>query len=68
MVGADVAADPNGLAGELVPSGAVTGTAEMVPGTVHPPYLSLIMAFQKKKSVETRTSLGSVFTYIGVQP
>jgi len=41
MVGADVAAEPNGLAGEAVPSGAVTGTAEMVPGTVHPPYLPI---------------------------
>lgn len=41
MVGADVAAEPNGLAGDAVPSGAVTGTAEIVPGTVHPPYLPL---------------------------
>ena len=39
VVGADVAAEPNGLAGEAVPSGAVIGTAEIVPGTVHPPYL-----------------------------
>lgn len=39
IVGADVAAEPKGLAGEAVPNGAVTGTAEMVPGTVHPPYL-----------------------------
>ena len=39
--GADVAAEPNGLAGEEVPSGAFTGTAEMAPGTVHPPYLPL---------------------------
>ncbi len=48
MVGADVTADPNGLAGEEVPSGAVTGTAEMVPGTVHPPYLSLTKVLQIK--------------------
>ena len=41
VVGADVAAEPNGLAGEAVPNGEVTGTAEMVPGTVHPPYLPL---------------------------
>ncbi len=39
--GADVAAEPNGLAGEEVPSGAFTGTAEIAPGTVHPPYLPL---------------------------
>ncbi len=38
VVGADVAAEPNGFAGEAVPSGAVMATAEMVPGTVHPPY------------------------------
>jgi hypothetical protein len=41
MVGTDVAAEPNGLAGEAVPSEEVTGTVEIVPGTVHPPYLPL---------------------------
>ena len=49
MVGAEVAAEPNGLAGEEVPRGAVTGTAEMVPGTVHPPYSSLTRALQRKE-------------------
>lgn len=48
MVGADVTAEPNGLAGELVPRGAVTDTAEMVPGTVHPPYSSLTRALERK--------------------
>ena len=73
MVGADVAAEPNGFAGEAVPSGAVMGTAEMVPGTVHPPYSPSSKsptpkpqnAHHKKK---TPTSLGLVFTNMGVQP
>lgn len=41
MEGADVAAEPNGFAGEAVPSGAVMSTAETVPGIVHPPYFPL---------------------------
>lgn len=69
MLGADVAAEPNGFAGEAVPSGAVTGTAETVPGTVHPPYLpTSVSGTQGRKGTETHTSLGSVFTYMGDQP
>ena len=49
MVGADVAEEPNVLAGEEVPSGAVTGTAEMVPGIVHPPYSSPTGGLQRKE-------------------
>jgi hypothetical protein len=67
MVGADVVAEPNGLAGDAVPSGAVTGAAEIVPGTVHPPYSPLEFSAMKQRA-GTHTSLGSVFTYIGVQP
>jgi hypothetical protein len=68
MVGADVVAEPNGLAGDAVPSGAVTGAAETVPGTVHPPYSPLAFSAMKEESTGIHTSLGSVFTYIGVQP
>lgn len=37
-VGADVAAEPKGLAGEAVPMGLLTRAAEIVPGTDHAPW------------------------------
>jgi hypothetical protein len=36
-VGADVAEEPNGFAGVEVGIGILTGQADIVPGTVHPP-------------------------------
>lgn len=36
-VGADVAVEPRGFAGDEVRIGDVIGQAEIVPGTVHPP-------------------------------
>jgi hypothetical protein len=62
MVGADVAAEPNVLAGEKVPSGAVTGTAEMVPGIVHPPYSSPTGAL-KEKSRDTHLARVGIHVY-----
>jgi hypothetical protein len=37
VVGAEVAADPSGLAGEQVGSGLYTGVADIAPGTDQPP-------------------------------
>jgi len=37
-VGAEVAAEPSGLAGEQVGRGVWTGTADIAPGTDHPPF------------------------------
>lgn len=39
-MGADVIVDPKGFAGVWVGMGAVIGHADIVPGTVHPPYKS----------------------------
>ena len=36
-MGAVLAAEPSGFAGEYVGIGPVTGAAEMVPGAAHPP-------------------------------
>lgn len=36
-VGAEVAAEPNGLAGEHVGRGVLTGAADIAPGAAHPP-------------------------------
>ena len=37
-MGADVAAEPKGLAGEAVPMGLLTAAAEIVPGTDQAPW------------------------------
>ena len=36
-VGAEVAEEPRGFSGDEVGMGILTGQAEIVPGTVHPP-------------------------------
>jgi hypothetical protein len=66
MVGADVVAEPNGLAGDAVPSGAVTGAAEIVPGTVHPPYSPL--AFSTMKESIGTTHLARVGIHVHRSP
>lgn len=55
-VGADVAAEPRGLAGEAVPIGLLTMAAEIAPGADHAPCEGVRSTLERGMS--SRTDLG----------